>query len=83
MADRNFGRIIWTDHALARLAERGIKQSDAWAVWRRPDQSEYAKTKGAWIYRRTFGNQKIEVVAKQNERKEWVVLSVFSSQKKK
>ena len=78
MSDKFFGKVIWTNHALAKLKERGIKQGDAWATWRRPDQSEYAKTKGAWVYYRTYGNQKIEVVAKQNEKRQWVILSVWS-----
>jgi hypothetical protein len=76
--DRNYGGIIWTNHALQRLNERGIKQSDAWAVWNRPDQSRYAANKGAWVYYKTWGSDRIEVVAKQNDRKGWVVLSVWS-----
>ena len=76
--NNNFGGVIWTNHALARLAERGVSQGDAWATWRNPDQSRYATSRGAWIYYRTFGNQKIEVVAKQNEKKEWLILSVWS-----
>jgi hypothetical protein len=76
--DRNYGGVIWTNHALARMKERGIQQGDAWATWRRPDQSRYAKSRGAWIYYRTYGNQKIEIVAKQNEKKEWIILSVWS-----
>ena len=85
--DRNFGGIIWTNHALRRMQERGIKQGDAWVTWRRPDQSRYEKAKGTWVYYRTFpvklrngasGHQRIEVVAKKNEKKEWVILSVWS-----
>ncbi|MBU0569940.1 DUF4258 domain-containing protein [Patescibacteria group bacterium] len=75
----NYGGIIWTNHALSRMRERGIKQSDAWATWKRPDNSRYAKKKGAWVYHRTFRNKKIEVVAKKNEKKEWIVLSVWST----
>ena len=30
--DRNFGGVIWTNHALDRLRERGIKQGDAWVT---------------------------------------------------
>lgn len=78
MSNRNYGGIIWTNHALKRLQERGIKQGDAWAVWNRPDESRYSATKGAWIYYRTWRDIRIEVVATQNERKEWVVLSVWS-----
>lgn len=76
--DRNFGGIIWTDHALERLKERGIKQGDAWATWRRPDQSREGHQKGNWIYYRTWGNERIEVVTAKNEKVETVVLSVWS-----
>ena len=76
--DRNFGGVIWTNHALSRMRERGVKQGDAWATFKRPDQSRYAKARGAWVYYKTYGNQKIEVVAKQNEKKQWVILSIWS-----
>jgi hypothetical protein len=76
--DKNFGGVIWTNHALQRLRERNIKQGDAWATWSHPDQSRYAATKGAWVYYKTYGKEKIEVVAKQNEKKQWIILSVWS-----
>lgn len=76
--DKNYGGFIWTNHALQRLSERGIKQGDAYATLRHPDQSRYAASQGGWVYYKTWGNQKIEVVAKQNEKKEWLVLSVWS-----
>lgn len=80
MGEQNYGGIIWTNHALERLRERGISQGDAWATWNRPEQSRYNKYRnnGAWVYYRTYGNERIEVVAKQNDRKEWVILSVWS-----
>jgi hypothetical protein len=31
-----------------------------------------------WVYYKTYGNQKIEVVAKQNDKKEWIIISVWS-----
>ena len=77
--DNHYGGVIWTNHALERLRERGIKQGDAWATWRNPEQSRKGAS-GNWVYYRTYGNQKIEVVAKQNERKEWLILSVWSKQ---
>ena len=83
--DKNYGGFIWTNHALSRLKERGIKQGDAWATLKRPDQSRFAEGKGAWVYYKTYGNTKIEVVAKQNAsgpagKKEWLILSVWSKQ---
>lgn len=74
--DRNFGGVIWTNHALERLRERGIKQGYAWATFRNPQQSRRAKA--GWIFYRTYGDEKIEVVASQNKRNEWVILSVWS-----
>lgn len=84
MTDRNFGGVIWTNHALARLSERGIKQGDAWATFNRPEESRYAAVKGAWVYYRTYPSassgqgERIEVVAKKNERGQWIILSVWS-----
>lgn len=81
MGDRNYGGIIWTNHALQRLNERGISQGDAWATWNRPDQSykgNLHKGEQGYRYYRTFGGERIEVVATQNQKKEWVILSVWS-----
>lgn len=63
---------------MERLRQRGIKQGDAWATFNNPDQSRYAKAKGAWIYYKTYGSERIEVVAKKNEKGEWIILSVWS-----
>jgi hypothetical protein len=78
--DNHFGGVIWTNHALERLKTRGIKQGDAWATWNRPEQSRKGSgaREGAWVYYRIWGDQKIEVVAKQNEKKEWIIISVWS-----
>lgn len=76
--DKSYGGVIWTNHALQRLKERKISQSDAWATWHNPEQSRYAKSQGAWVYYKTYGNQRIEVVAKKNEKGEWIILSVWS-----
>lgn len=75
---KDYGGVIWTNHALERMQERGIKQGDAWATFNRPDTSRYAKTKKACVYYKTWGSTKIEVVAKQNERQKWIIMSVWS-----
>lgn len=77
--DNHFGGVIWTNHALERLRQRGIKQGDAWATWRNPQESRKGTISGSWVYHRNYGGTQIEVVAKQNERKEWIILSVWSS----
>lgn len=76
--DKRYGGVIWTNHALNRLAERLVNQEDAWYTFQHPQKSEYAKTQGAWKYTRTTSDTRLEVIAKQNERKEWIILSVWS-----
>lgn len=76
--DNHFGGVIWTNHVLERLHERGIKQGDAWATWRNPESSKKGKIPGSWVYYRNYGSVEIEVIAKQNEKKEWIILSVWS-----
>ncbi len=74
---RKYKGVVWTDHALVRMQERGIAQSDAWYAFRRPDQSRYVKTNDSWIYIKTLEDKTIEVVAKK-ENSEWIIISVWS-----
>lgn len=76
--DNHYGGVIWTNHALTRLKERGIKQGDAWATWRNPQQSRRGTVPCSWIYYRNYGTDQIEVVSKKNEKGEWLILSVWS-----
>lgn len=75
--DNHFGGVIWTNHALDRLRERGIKQGDAWATFNRPQQSRKGNS-GNWVYYKNWNGTQIEVVAKKNEKGEWLILSVWS-----
>ncbi len=81
--DKHYKGLIWTNHAISRMYERGISQGDAWATWNRPEQSRKGQS-GNWIYYRTYGNQRIEVVAKNlpaqagNQEGKWIILSVWS-----
>lgn len=76
--DNHYGGVIWTNHAIERLKERGIKQGDAWATWRNPQQSRHGTVPGSWVYYRNYGTDQIEVVSKKNEKGEWLILSVWS-----
>lgn len=69
--------LYFTNHALERAIERGLKPSDIWAVWHNPTGSRYASSKGAFIYWRDYGDLRIEVVARKKDKK-WVVISVWS-----
>lgn len=75
-----YKNLIFTKHALSRMKERGINQADVYATWRKPDKSRYAKTKAAWVYHKNIYGQRVEVVAKKNEKGEWVIISVWSKE---
>lgn len=85
----DFRGIIWTNHALDRLKERGISQGDAYFAFNSPDESRQGTNKkGSSVYFKTYNvplkdfpdsvGQKIEVVAKKNEEGEWIILSVWA-----
>jgi len=74
--DKHYGNIIWTNHALQRMRERGVAQGDAWATWRNPDRSRYEDE--TWVYTKRINSKNVEVVAKKNEKGEWIILSVWS-----
>lgn len=81
--DNRFGGVIWTNHALERMRERGIKQGDAWATFNRPEQSYKGsshKGENAWRFYRTYGNERIEVVAEKDPVRGWIIISVWSRQ---
>lgn len=70
--------LIFTNHAINRLYNRGLTQSDAWYTFKHPDGSLPGQTLGSQKFFKNFGDQRIEVVAKKNEKGEWVALSCWS-----
>lgn len=72
-----YGGLIWTNHALERLKERGLSQETAWETFRRPDHSFAGKQSGTTEYRKRFGASLVTLIAKPNEKKEWVILSCW------
>lgn len=74
---RAYGGAIWTNHALERLGVRGLTQELAWRAFQHPDHSDQGKQKGSFKYRKKFGNSTVTVIAKQNEKHEWVILSCW------
>lgn len=78
MSDNQYyGKAIWTNHALERLGQRGLTQELAWRTFQFPDKSLKGKQLGAIEYQKFFGKSLITVIAKQNEKKEWIILSCW------
>lgn len=76
MAQRFYENTIWTNHALDRLSDRRMSQQMVWKAFQYPDSSSKDKD-GATICTRRFGIHTITVIAKQNEKYEWIIISCW------
>lgn len=72
-----YGNVIWTNHALERLGERGLSQELAWQAFKNPDRTIKGKEKGTVEYQKRFHKSLVIIIAKQNEKGEWVILSCW------
>lgn len=77
MSRRNYGNVVWTNHALDRLSERRFSQEMALNTFNHPDKSLPGKQAGTKEYKKRFGKSWVTVIAVQNERGEWVILSCW------
>lgn len=68
---------IWTNHALSRLGERGLTQEMAADTFKYPDKRVMGKNPGTHEYIRKYQNSTVTVIGKQNEKGEWLILSVW------
>lgn len=74
---RYYRGAIWTNHALERLGQRGLSQDMAADTFNRPDASLQGKQSGTMEYQKRFGISLVTIIAKQNERNEWIILSCW------
>ncbi len=70
--------LIWTKHVLRRIAERRISRSDVKNVFYNFDNSQKDENNTTRFIKRR-GNQTLFVLAKQNERNEWVIISAWAN----
>ncbi len=76
MPDKYYKETIWTNHALARLTNRKLPQNLAYKAFQHPDET-FKNSDGSFEYRKRFGLHLVTVIAKQNERKQWVIISCW------
>jgi len=72
--NQHLGGAIWTNHALEQLKNRGIDQHMASKTFNNPDNTN-KRREGALEFNKRFDNSTVTVIAKQNERKEWIIIS--------
>ena len=75
---REYGGVVWTNHALERLSKRGIPQADALTVMKSPSKTYPGKKGSSVRFIRTVNGRRLFVVAVMDEEaKKWIVLSVW------
>lgn len=72
-----YGGAIWTNHALSRLDQRGLTQEIAVKAFKYPDNTKKGKKNETFEYQKKINNSLVTVIAKQNERREWLILSCW------
>jgi len=72
-----YGGAIWTNHALERLLQRGLSQDMAFQAFSTPDKSFAGKQTGTTEFQKQFGIHKVTIIAKPNEKREWIILSAW------
>jgi hypothetical protein len=77
MAQNTYGGIIWTNHALERLSQRGISQEDGLKTFRNPDKSFPGKQENSFEFIKYFGDKKVTLIGKQNESRQWIIVSAW------
>jgi hypothetical protein len=74
---REYGNLIWTDHAIEKMQERGIPQESALDAFNAPDRSISGKSPGSTEFIKKMENKTITVIAKKNEKGEYIVISAW------
>jgi len=77
MSERLYGGIVWTNHALERIDQRGLSQSLAYQAYRYPDSSYPGKKSGTTEYLKRIQNSTITVITTQSDKNETLVLSCW------
>ena len=77
MSANKYGGLIWTNHALDRLRERGLPQDLAWQAYKYPDTIQNDTHRSSRTYLRKHDKYLITLIVKENERKEHIVVSAW------
>jgi uncharacterized protein DUF4258 len=70
--------LIFTNHILERMKQRGLSYDDIYWVFSRPDEVYKASASGGKKYYRNWKGKRFSVVAKQNDEGKWIVLTCWA-----
>lgn len=69
--------LIFTNHALERMNDRKIAKNLALQTFSSPDAVHNGKKTGTKEFRKKFDKSTLTLIALQNDKNEWVVLSCW------
>jgi hypothetical protein len=72
-----YAGLIWTNHALERLGQRGLSQELASQAFHSPDKVIRGNSNGSVEYQKRVQQSLVTTIVKQNEHNEWIVLSCW------
>lgn len=75
MTQNEYRGLIFTNHVLTRMNERGMSQEQIWETYTAPDLQD--KVKDADRRSKRFGEHSITIVFKYNEKHEPILLSAW------
>lgn len=76
MGKNQYAGLIFTNHVLSRIKERGIRPEQIWETYKNPDKQSGVK-KGATERTKKFGNYFVSIVFKHNEKNEVIIISAW------
>ncbi len=69
--------IVFTNHAIDRMKERGISGDWAWQTVKHPEKNSPGKEKHTTEFTKSFNEYTVTAIGKKNDVGEWVILSVW------
>lgn len=69
--------VVFTNHAIDRMKQRGISGDWVWQAVKQPDEKQSGKQKHTTEFVKNFGEKTVTAVGKKNDIGEWVVLSAW------
>ncbi len=69
--------VVFTNHAIERMNQRGITGDWAWQSVKQPDRTSPGKEKHTTEFIKQFNKHQVTTIAKKNDIGEWVVLSAW------
>lgn len=76
MAANRYQGLIFTNHALDRMRERGITHQDIWETYKSPDIQDEKKN-NAVMRSKKFGKKEVSVIFKHSAQNEVIIVSCW------